>query len=178
MTRINYTTETLGNLTDVLTNDAFKLQFTSIPNASAGPTDLLLRCKAVTLPELSNEKVQVDIHGFQMNFRGRRRQGTGDMQVTFTEFKDVKVSTALRQWHEYVVGTASGNSGGYKSDYSTMADLSIFDTTGAEVLKYRCFNTFITSIPELSLDSSQQAAVEIQATFSIDYYRQMNINLL
>lgn len=175
-TRINYTQETLGNLTDVLTNDAFVLQFARIPNGYGTPQDLRLRCKSVSLPDMSNEAIAVDLHSFQMNFRGRKRNGSGDVNVTFVEFKDAKVSTALRGWHEYVVGTQSGNSAGYKKDYSTTCVLTVFDTVGAPALEFTIYNMFITMFPELQLDSSAQAAMEHSCTFKCDYYEQTGGN--
>ena len=173
VTRYNYTTETLGNLTDVMTTDAFIVQFAKIPSLSGTSTDLALRCSSVSLPGISNQKVPVDIHGYQMYFRGKKTTGGGDITLTFTEFKDVKVGKTLMGWHEFVVGTSTGNSKGYKSVYSTTMTVTAFDVTGKAALQYRCFNVFPTQVPGVTLDSTNVTPMQLQCTFSTDYYLQV-----
>ena len=173
VTRYNYTTNTLGNLQDVMTTDAFIVQFAKMPSVSGTSTDLSLRCSQVSLPGMNNQKVTVDIHGFQMHFRGKKTQGGGDCQLTFTEFRKGKVLQTLSGWHEFVVGTATGNSKGYKSIYSTTMTVTVFDVVGAAALQFKCFNVFPTQVPGVNLDSSNVTPMQLQATFSLDYYLQM-----
>ena len=177
--RYNYFTNTLGQLKDVMTNDAFIVIFANIPNTDGNSGELALRCTSVSLPGLQNQKVTVNIHGFEMNFRGKRSQGGGDMQLSFTEFADCRVSKVLTDWHEFVVGTDSGTSGAYKkggegsnNGYATTVDVIGFDTTGKEALHFICYNVFPTQVPGVQFNSESVAPMQLQATFTMDYYKQ------
>lgn len=165
-TRINYTQDVL-NLPDVLSTEAFVLRFNNVPGGGDS-RGLTLRCQTCVVPGVENEKIEVNLHGFQMFFRGRRRQ-SGSMSVTFIETRDSNTTRSLRRWIEFVVGTRSGNSRGYKFAYTTRAELSVFDTTGATADFITIFNCFPANINEIPLDGGASTAMVVTCDFSFDY---------
>lgn len=171
--RINYTTQTLGQIDDILSNDAYLVEFASVVGGGGKSFDLALRCRNVPIPATTVEPIEVEIHGFKLMFRGRRRHGENDWALQFIETKNSVVVTALRTWAEYCAGTDSGNSSGYKKDYSTTADLTVFDTMGKVSQKYRLYNVWCRGLDEYTLDSSNQEAANFTGHFSYDYVKQI-----
>jgi hypothetical protein len=174
--RLNYTIQTLGALDDGLSTDAYLIEFAKVPGGGGTSYDMAVRCTNVPIPETTSEPIEAEIHGFKVLWRGRRRFGSNDWAPQFIETKNGVISTAIRSWIEYCAGTDSGNSAGYKADYSTMADVTIFDTTGKEALKYRFFNVWARGLDEQANDSASNEVMRYTAHFAYDYFTQIGTN--
>lgn len=158
----------INSLPDALTNDAFTLMFGSIPGES-DTRRLMLQCQSAQEPEETNEAITTMLAGFQ-----KRQSGTntnqGTFQVTFLETVDLAVLSRIRTWKQYCRGTATGSSVGYSQDYTRTAELTVFDTTGAEAKKVTIYKCFPSNIDAISYDSSNSAApVIVTVTFTYDY---------
>ena len=158
----------IQSLPDVLTNESFVLMFGSIPGESENKR-LTLQCQSAVIPGTTNNKVSSTLAGFTRHQSGTRTwQGT--MSVTFLETKDMAVLSRLRTWDQYCRGTQSGVSIGYSEDYTVDGELTVFDSTGAKSTSCKIYNMFPTDVPDITLDSSgQAAAVTVSVTFSYDY---------
>lgn len=168
MSRISITD--VRSLPDALTDNGFNFYLTNIPGASSKSTsNLLIRCQAVSIAGEDNQPINVAIAGHVIQQRGMRGQ-SHQLQVSFYETVDMAVLYALRAWHEYVVGTRSGNSTSYQNDYKiNAATLDILDTTGVVVDTTLYYGLFITGIGEIQLNGAQSQAILVQASFSYDW---------
>jgi hypothetical protein len=151
---------------DGLDQTAFLLNLGTIPGAGSDRF-LAIKCMNVPVPGMSNEAYEAAVHGHVVRFRGRKVQSR---QLTVTYYEDQNAATliTLRKWHEWVVGTESGNSQAYKSGYSIRPQLVIFDHVGRPIDEIRFDGFFIQEISDFTMDGGSSALVQVQATFSYD----------
>jgi hypothetical protein len=174
MARISYTE--VAALPDAADQVAFELLFGSIPGVNSTQR-LTIGCLNATIPGTSNESFAVTLHGHTRNFRGRRMNG-GTMSVTFIEGGDHLIQKQLLAWKEFVAGYESQNSQGYLSEYSVLAQLISYDTTGRVAARRNIEECFIQDIPDITHDGSSSAAINIQATFKFSRSYMVDIPLL
>lgn len=163
MSRISYTE--VASQPDAADQVAFEILFGSIPGV-ANSRPLSIACQSVQVPDSSNEAYTVTLHGHTRNFRGRR-MNSNQMTATFIETSGHEIQQRLLTWKEYVAGFESGNSQGYLSDYSVLAQVVSYDTTGRVALRRNIEECFIQNVPEINHDGSSSAAIPINVTFKI-----------
>ena len=93
---------------------------------------------------------------------------TRTLAVTFRERAGMPIYKALKGWDEFIVGTESGNSGGYKPAYSINPTLLVYDAIGAITNTISFENFFIQELADIQLDGQSSQGMEISATFSFD----------
>lgn len=174
MARISYTE--VAAQPDAADQVAFELLFGQIPGVS-NSRPLTIACQNVQIVGTSNEAYSVVLHGHNRNFRGRRMNAT-QMTATFVETSGHEVQERLLRWKEFVAGFESGNSQGYLRDYSVLAQVISYDTTGKVAMRRNVEEVFIQDIPEITHDGSTSASMPITATFKCSRAYSVSIPLL
>ncbi len=167
MARIGMTR--LNSLPDVLSGDAFELLRGVLPGVGDS-TDLTLKCQQATIAGSSNETMEVALHGHVLKFRGRA-MSPRSLSVTFIEFGNMIAYKKLRGWGEFIAGSETNTSAGYKNEYSITAALIMYDTTGRVAGTQWFEKFFLSELSDISLDGTNSAPVSINATFSYDRAR-------
>ncbi|QXV74102.1 putative tail tube protein [Rhizobium phage RHEph12] len=174
MARIGFTE--VAALPDAADQVAFELLFGSVPGVQ-NSQPLTIACQQAQIPGMSNEAYTVVLHGHARNFRGRA-MNSGTLSVTFIEVGDHLIQRQLIAWKEFVAGQQSGNSQGYLADYSVLAQLISYDTTGRVALRRNIEECFIQEIPDIQHDGSSSAQMSISATFKFSRAYPVDIPLL
>ena len=151
---------------DILDQTAFLLDFGTIPGAG-NSEHLAIKCLNVPIPGMGNEKMSVALHGHTFGFRGRRTY-PGTFSPTFYEDSLMRTLRALQGWLEVTVGSNTGNSQGYKSDYAVDANLIVYDTTGLAIAAHIIENCIIQDVPDVTFDGSSSSPVQVAPTFGYD----------
>jgi hypothetical protein len=158
----------LFGLPDILSGDAFYFLMPGIPGTNGNLRNLALKCLNVQIPGVSNEKMTVPLHSHQINFRGRRIQPQS-LSVTFYEDQLLQSFMILKGWHEYVVGTKSGNSQAFKAGYAITATCDVYNHLGVSIDTITYYNLFPSEVPDITMDGSSSTPVQISVTLSYDY---------
>lgn len=161
MSRISFTQ--VASLPDTADVIAYEMNFGSIPGVG-NSNGLTLRSKDTNIPGISNESFASTLHGHTRNFRGRG-MWPGTWSTTFVETVDGYILSTLRAWHEMVVGSTSGNSQGYLSEYSVTAQLIVYDTAGKPFKRMTIEEVFPQDIPDVQLSGEASAAMNIPVTW-------------
>lgn len=174
MARIGYTE--VSAMPDAADQVAFELLFGSIPGVQ-NSQPLTIQCQQAQIPGSSNEAYSVTLHGHTRNFRGRRMNST-TLPITFIEVGDHLIQRQLIAWKEFVAGYESQNSQGYLAEYSVLAQLISYDTTGRVAVRRNIEECFIQEIPDIQHDGSSSAQMSIAATFKFSRSYPTDIPLL
>jgi hypothetical protein len=161
------------SIPDQLGNDRFEFLFGSVPGAG-GTANLTLSVTTTNYAGFGNEVFDAPVSAHVRRFRGRK---TYPRTFTFTydETVDFFNTTTLRQWNEYIVGTLSGNSQGYRADYSIIPDLVIYDTTGAAIETLTYWYAFLTDVADITVSSETSALFQGTGTIAYDYAVSSNV---
>lgn len=169
--RVSFTD--VATLPDVADASSFLLNFGSVPGTGSTRT-LSLRCQSAVIPGFSNEKITATLHGYTLNWRGRKVYPQS-LAIQYLEMSDMESHNIMRRWHELTAGSESGNSATYKSGYAVLAELITFDTTGKVSDRVRIESLFLQDLSDTSLSGESSAAVQVSATFSYDRALAVNI---
>lgn len=150
-------------LPDILDQTRFTLDFGSIPGGGDS-NGLLIKCINAVLPPSSNEAFDAFMGGHAVNYRGRKQPST-PLSIAFYEDSNAGTLTALRTWHEHIVGTVTGDSQGYLEDYSVTARLTVFDNTGNETMWHDIKQIYPMEIPEVTMSAESSTPVQVQVQF-------------
>lgn len=155
------------SIPDLLDQSRYTLYLGQIPG-SGDSRDLTIKCFMATTPGMANEAFEAVLGGHQVNFRGRMLL---NQTLTFSFYEDSRMNTLtkLRTWHEYVVGTESGNSQGYVDDYSVDAQLAVYDTVGLLVGNHIIYRLYPNDVPEIQQSGESSSAMQINASFKFTY---------
>lgn len=160
LTRVN-------SLPDIITNEAYELVLGVLPNSIGSDDRLILKCLNANIGGFSNETYEVPLHSHVLKFRGRKMY-TRTLAVTYVEDAQFHTLRALRNWHEYIVGTDSSTSAGDKRDYSVDADLRFYNHKG-ELINTDTFRyLFINDVPDVPVSGESSTMMQISVTFSYD----------
>ena len=158
---------------DLITADTFELLFGTVPVAGASK-GLTLKCYSVMYPGFSNMAFDIRLAGHVVRQRGMKEY-TRQLQVVFAEDSKTNTMNILRKWHEFVVGTDSGNSGGPKSEYAVDAQLNIYNQQGILADKITFRGVFPFQIPDISMQGDNSALMLVTADFSYDNFESDNV---
>ena len=162
------TMDDVRSLPDILSTDNFEFLLGKVPG-STDDRDMVIKCQQAVYPGTSHEAYEVILHGHAVGFRGRRifpRQ----LSITYVEDVNMDTTEKLLLWQEFIVGTRSGVSGGYKAEYTITPELVVYDTVGREADRVKFYGTMIQDKPDVQLDGGSSQAFVINATFAYDYY--------
>jgi hypothetical protein len=133
------------------------------PNAA-----LRIQCKSLSLPGVSNEVQEMMIAGYKQAIAGKTTY-PGTLTIAFTERRDLLVYTALQGWVRGARNPKTQRSLG-KSLYSVFANLNCFSEDLALSKTILLKNLWCYEVPDVSLDNTSAALVDISASFRYDDY--------
>lgn len=139
-----------------------------IPNIPGGgdTRSLTIKCMTASIPGVSLDDVMVSLHGVEVKYAGRE-VFTHTMDVTYLETRDMGTRDALRNWME-TARNVRNNTGGYKSEYATQANLQLYDDTGAVVRTIVMDGFFPQNLQDAALDGSNSTPVNVSVSFFYD----------
>lgn len=162
------TLEEILNIPDPMLNDNFELVFAMIPGGGDNRR-LRVQCKSTSKPGMSLQQAEMELFGHKVLHVGRKTF-SHSMSISFHESYDAYINRTLERWSERGRST-DRQSGTFKRDYCTTAELSIFDQTGALAQKWNIYNIWPTEVPEAQFEGSGGTAMTTDATFAYDYYK-------
>lgn len=165
-------TQTRGGVPDPQTLDLWDFVIPGIPNASSNDgRDLAIICQSCEYPGRGNELVNVQLHGTELNFRGRATMPR-TLSVTFVERSDLLVTHTFMDWFEYQAGSESGLSQAYKEDYAVDGAVLVkYDTTGVTQSVVTFYGLQPEDLPNASLDGTGSALWTVNVSMRYDFYR-------
>lgn len=163
-------------LPDILSTDNFEFILGTIPGGSTD-RDMIVKCQQVAYPGMGQEAFEVPLHGHVMYFRGRKTFPR-TLSVTYVEDRTMDTTRQIESWLEFIVGTRSGTSAGYKRAYALDgAELITYDNTGTEVKAAKFFGLQPQDKPDVQYDGSSTQLMAINVNFVYDYYEPSGISL-
>lgn len=136
--------------------------------AGAVPEALTFRARVAQWP---GRAVAVAIS----NFKGHkikhpsRNNFTQTLNVTFEEGIDGVVIKAIRNWFNAWLNERDG-SGSDEPSVKVDAFVRILDHQNAVVLQGHMYGFFVENMPDIGLDYSSEALLQVAATFGFDYW--------
>lgn len=153
------------SLPDPLLSYNFDLIIPIVPGGGDGK-GLTIRCKSTSIPGTSVEDVTVSLHGIDLKYAGRQMwQHT--LSVNYQETRDMTVRFAIKSWIEFARNSRQ-NTGDYKVNYETVADLVLYDDAAKPIRTIRMDGFFPQNMDDASLDGSSSTPVEMTITFNYD----------
>jgi hypothetical protein len=140
-----------------------------IPIMPGTPNSRAFTFKAMTtsIPGALIEKVEVPLHGVQVNYAGRANY-SHSLPITLLETRDVGTRDMLRRWQRTARDWIT-NTGTYKDVYSTTVEMVLYDDLPTEIKRIKLIGCFVESLDDASVDGSASAAVNISCTLSYDF---------
>lgn len=163
MARTSYSD--VRSLPDPLLSYNFDLIIPVVPGGGDGK-GLTIRCKSTSIPGTSVDDVTVSLHGIDLKYAGRQ-MWSHTLSVTYQETRDMLVRFALKSWIEFARNSRQ-NTGQYKANYATNADLVLYDDAGKTIRTIRIEGFFPQNMDDAALDGASSTAVEISVTFNYD----------
>jgi hypothetical protein len=139
-----------------------------IPNVPGGgdARSLTIKCMSTSLPGKSTEDTTVSLHGVDVKYAGREMY-THTLSVVYLETRDLGTHRAISAWLD-LQRNARNNTGSYKTEYATEANLQLYDDTGAVIQTIKLDGFFPQNMDDSALDGSNSTPVNIAVTFVYD----------
>lgn len=167
------TLDAQDNMPDPLTVEGFRLTLANVPGSPGLDIErnVALNCTQFVIPGITINKFEQRFPGGHKLNYGTTITHAGTAAAQFIERVDASVLAWLRPWQEFVRGTRSGSSGGYKKDYSTTGRMEVFDTTGRTAIEITVHNMFPGEFPESSFDTTSDGqGLLYTVPFSYDWW--------
>lgn len=158
----------LNVVSDPMLSDQFVLEFPNVPVGNQYEEPFMIQCQQAIKPGMTINEVQVQLFGHTLVYAGNLTY-SHDMSVTFVENVRGTILRGLEKWAE-ICRKHDTQHGAFKKDYARNAYLSIFDNTGALVLKYAIYNVWPSQVPDMQLDGTNATAISHNVSFKYDYY--------
>jgi hypothetical protein len=141
----------------------------ALSNFTSADQALRIQCKSISLPGVTNEVQEVLLHGYKVAFAGKTTF-PGTLSITFTERRDLMIYMFLQSWvnlaRDHKFQTSKG-----KNIYALKtASLTCFNELGAPSRLITLQGLWCNEVPDVSLDNSSAALVDISATFRYDTF--------
>ena len=164
MSRISFAQ--VNSISDPLDQSSFELLIGNVP--IAGETlDLTIKTQTASIPGMSTEVFETMLHGHVIKVRGRKVYPR-TLSTTMIEDSVFGTTNKIRQWSEFIAGSESGNSQGFRADYAVDAQLIVYNTKGDPISRTIFENFFPQEISDTQLDGSSSAVVSVSVTWSYD----------
>ena len=160
-------------------NYQFEVDFVSLPSGVTGATieDLKLRATSCVIPSRGNGTLSVPFYQMKADFPGKPTFGDNKFSISFNEFEDKKVAKFLYSWQEKIFSSKVTGA----STAASKLDL-IFPTVICQLLNFKgqpitgltnkvsFKNVWVENVDEVALNWTEEAAVQIKATFHFDWW--------
>lgn len=145
----------------------FDLIFQTIPGAGSNAAqEVRIKCTSTTIPESTLEQVVLENKSSRLHFAGRR-VWSGTWNATMFETRSGSTRDSILGWQE-LARSLVANTGTYKTVYSVVAEIVLYDDVPNVVRRIRVHGVFPTSTGSPQLSSASEI-VNYDVTFSYDY---------
>lgn len=143
-----------------------------------GPEDLIVRCKSITIPDVSIDEISTQFMGTEQFFPGKKHTG-GDVTATFFETEDQQIERIFYEWHQKIVNMdpdndilAGGSSGSVKRDICSDIIVQGFKYNKVPMpFSFKLYNCWVKSVSNPTFDFSSTEGTSITVTFKCDYWK-------
>lgn len=150
----------------------WNLQFVSLPVIGglslALGNDLNLRCESTELPKSTNQPITVVHKGHEVDVPGRTTYSK-QINLTFQETVDNKVSNFARIWRDAIWGPRSGITLP-KSQVTGVMRLERLNQQDEPIYQYLMYGVWIKDFTPPTLDSQTNDIFKLQIVFAFDYF--------
>lgn len=166
----------LKNLPDVQKNYMFEIRIPHDGFDSFSDEGLLIRARTAVIPGRDNTPIESHFMGTKQVFPGKT-EFTGALQITFDEFEDQMITTAINEWQQMIFdynpqsGTAGAQKVPSKRDYTKTVTLVMYRSNGTQLdKKIKFYNCWPKTIDDAQLDMQSSDKVQRSVTFQYDYW--------
>ena len=160
--------EDISNIKDPLLTYNFGLIIPNIPGGGNG-LQLTLRCQSTVIPGMNIEPALLGLRGMELQYAGRHTY-SHTLPVTYVEARDMITRQSMLRWM-YFARDFRNNQGNFKAEYSTSADIELYDDKGTVIRTIRLFGVFPLGVDDLGLESSGSTIAAFSCNLSYDYFR-------
>ena len=144
-----------------------------ITNPVDGASDLILpfRAKGSSLPASNITPIELPYHGRMIKVAGHKTYE--DWSVTIQEDEDHSLRNAFEAWSNAINTPETNTRATGTSDisaYKSTAIVNLLSQTGNVLRSYKLVGIFPTAVASVPLDWSNDAVVEFEVTFAMDYF--------
>lgn len=162
----------VGGLPDPLMQYNFDLFVPNVPGVTGfDARDFKTRVLTTSIPGRTIEPVEVSLHGVTIDYAGRV-QYQRTLAFEMLETRNMKARDVLMAWHKFTRDNSS--QGSYHAEYSTSADLRLYDDKDNIVRTIRLQNAWLESFDDSGLDGASSAAVQVSGSLRYFYYDDVN----
>ena len=160
-------------LKDPLLQFNFELILPNVPGVSGyNAREFRTKIMSTAIPGRQIEAVVSDLHGVTRETAGRV-QYSRSLPFEMQETRDMESRRVLSGWHRYARNDSS--LGAYYSEYSTTAEIHMFDDHDRVVNRTRLYGCWLESFDDSAVDGSSSAAVTISGT--LKFFRWEDLDL-
>lgn len=152
-------------LPDPLLSYNFDLIIANVPGGGDSRA-LTIKCQSTEIPGTQVEDVTVFLHGAELKYMGRQTW-THTLSAQYLETRDMSTRFAIKNWIEFGRNIRQ-NTGRFKSQYATNADMVLYDDAGNTTRTIRLEGFFPQTLSEASVDGSTSTPVTYPVTFYYD----------
>ena len=162
-----------GSIVDPAQTWNFDLFFEKLPSGISGSTSTLtIRCMSTSLPGVSFEPIEVELHGVKLKYRGRKTYN-GTFSVTFAENVDWTTYNLFREWNNLMLSWER-NTGSSSTVYKVPCTMTMYNDAGEEVATYTLKGVWPQDVNEISFNGAESSYVQLEVTFSFDYVSELD----
>lgn len=147
-----------------------------------GARTLGVLCDSVSVPSMQISVQEVKLFGHTVNFKGRK-EAPEQLSISWFETAGMPVYKSMYGWFQYVDKVETGDSGGLKysrngsKSYTTDIFVIPLNTKGDKMGQFVFHNAWINSIDNINFSGQSTELIQINASFTYDYYEFKNIPL-
>ena len=164
------------NTKDIQRTYMFDMNIPDMSKYGIGDDELVIRCRTAVLPQRSNEPIESSFMGMKRMFPGKP-VFTHTLALTFEEFEDRKVSTALYNWQQDIFDIETNGAALVKgkSDITRTATLQLYGFDGEPInggknSKIEFHNAWIQDVAEVALDYTASDSVKYAIMLQYDRF--------
>lgn len=141
-----------------------------IPNmpGTSNSRPFTIKCQTASIPGFEIEKVDVPLHGVQLEYAGRSVY-SHTMEATVMETRDASTRDMLVKWKE-LTRSLKFNTGGVKDTYATNIQLVLYDDIPSIVRTINIYGAWVATVADSSLDGATSSLVSYSVTFAYDWF--------
>jgi hypothetical protein len=166
------TIDQVRSVADYATVYNWYVMFTTPPPAMANPPEIgepNLRCESIDLPNMTDQKVTVQIRGHQV-FQSGIHTYNNQLVLNFVETVDNAVKTWIKNWREICWATQTGKHV-TKADAEGIIQLHLLDREDNPIWEYTLIGCFLEDYTMGTIDGSTSDAMKPSMTLSYDYFK-------
>lgn len=146
----------------------FDLVVANVPGGG-NSRSLTTKCMSTSIPGVTIEPALVQLHGAEAQFAGRIIW-SHNLSVTYLETRDISTRQTLTGWFFYARDIRN-NTGSYKAQYATLAQLLLYDDVGNVTRTIQLENCFPLTLEDAAISGNESTPVNLTGTLSYDFFQ-------